>query len=217
MGVDCILDYFDYEKKRDFFNKVLPHNLIKEILCVMLQLSDYTVLPYGYEMTLSGLAQKFKEISKTRTGTIRRIRNSPDLLVYDEKTEGAVRFFQSAANLPETGSVDYATFISLRRSDIKPQKMPSKAQGIPPKSPLSDVQEPTPPRGATRDFKKDLSYLNFRNPGGFAGIKDDTLKFLYIINDLAKEEGIKITITSMYRGPYDQARIMLNITLIYKI
>ena len=53
----------------------------------MFQLSGYTVLAYGYEMTLSGLAQEFKSILKTRTGTIKRIRNSPDLLVYDKVTE----------------------------------------------------------------------------------------------------------------------------------
>ena len=79
--------------------------MIKEILCVMLQLSGYTVLPYGYEMTLSGLAQKFKSISKTRTGTINRIRNSPDLLVYDAKTEQLMLVEVKVRNAPHENSV----------------------------------------------------------------------------------------------------------------
>jgi hypothetical protein len=112
MGWDFISDYpyyetdFQcYEKKKEFFDKVLPHNLIKEVLCVLLQLSGYTVLPYGYEMTLSGLAQEFKHISKTRTGTIKRIRNSPDLLVYDSKTEELMLVEVKVRNAPNEKSV----------------------------------------------------------------------------------------------------------------
>ena len=119
--------------------------------------------------------------------------------VYDKATEMAVRTFQSAAGLPTTGNVNYATFITFGRSDVKPGGQ--SASVAKPEAAESMDQ---------RSFKEDLSFLNFKNPGGLTGIKDNTVKFLYILNDLAKEDNKKITITSMYRAPYDQARVMLN-------
>ena len=109
--------YFDHEKTKEFLDNVLPHNLMKELLCVMLQLSGYTVLPYGYEMTLSGLSQKFKGISKKRTGTIKRIRNSPDLLVYDERTEELMLVEVKVRNAPNENSV------LLEKGNIEPYKI----------------------------------------------------------------------------------------------
>jgi peptidoglycan hydrolase-like protein with peptidoglycan-binding domain len=115
--------------------------------------------------------------------------------VYDEKTEAAVRAFQATAGLPTTGSVNYATFITFGRSDVKP--------GGKPKQEAVELE-------SQRSFGEDLSFLDFKNPGGLTGIKEDTIKFLYILNDLAKESDKRITITSMYRSPSDQARVMLN-------
>ena len=108
--------YFDFQKNKEFYDNVLPHNLIKEILCNMLSLSGYTVLPYGYEMTLSNLAQEFRTISRKKTGTVKRIRNSPDLLVYDDKTAELMLVEVKVRNAPSVNRV------LLEKGSIEPYK-----------------------------------------------------------------------------------------------
>jgi hypothetical protein len=68
----------------DFYDNVFEGNQVTELVRVLLEKSGYLVLPYGYENTLSGLISKLgvKETKKSRT--VRRIKSSPDLLVYDE-------------------------------------------------------------------------------------------------------------------------------------
>jgi hypothetical protein len=51
---------------------------------VMLQKSGYTVYPYGYESTFSDVKSKLTKESRN-SKTVRRIRSSPDLLVYDDQ------------------------------------------------------------------------------------------------------------------------------------
>jgi len=68
-----------------FFNELLKGNLMKEIVSIMLQEAGYLVIPYGYEITLTALSQTLKYIPKERSKTVRRIRASPDLLVYRPK------------------------------------------------------------------------------------------------------------------------------------
>jgi len=70
-------------KEKDFFDQVLEGNQIKEVVKVMLEKSGYLVLPYGYESTLSGLRRRLGEKGTKKSRTVRRIRFSPDLLVYD--------------------------------------------------------------------------------------------------------------------------------------
>lgn len=130
--------------------------------------------------------------------------------VYDEKTEQAVRAFQLSAELPETGSVDYATFITFGRSDVKPGGLAASAPKATSSSSEAKPAQEAAEQVTKRNFKQDLSFLKFKNPGGLAGVKDDTVKFLYILNDLAEESNKKITVTSLCRAPYDQARVMLK-------
>lgn len=68
-----------------FYNESLKGNLMKEIVCSMLKEAGYQVFPYGYEMTFTGLTEKLRYIPKERSETVRRIRASPDLLVYRPK------------------------------------------------------------------------------------------------------------------------------------
>ena len=68
-----------------FYTESLKGNLMKEIVCAMLQEAGYQVFPYGYEMTFTGLSEKLRYIPKERSETVRRIRASPDLLVYSPK------------------------------------------------------------------------------------------------------------------------------------
>jgi Holliday junction resolvase len=63
---------------------MLKGSMYKDMVRVLLQKSGYSVYPYGYESTLSELKGKLTE--KTRNSkTGRRIRCSPDMLVYDDK------------------------------------------------------------------------------------------------------------------------------------
>ena len=68
-----------------FYSESLKGNLMKEIVCAMLSEAGYQVFPYGYEMTFTGLSEKLRYIPKERSETVRRIRASPDLLVYRPK------------------------------------------------------------------------------------------------------------------------------------
>ena len=68
-----------------FFDNVLEGNQMKEVVKVLLEKSGYLVLPYGYESTLSGIRRRLGEKGTRKSRTVRRIRASPDLLVYDDK------------------------------------------------------------------------------------------------------------------------------------
>jgi len=68
-----------------FYDNVLEGNQIKEVVKVLLEKSGYLVLPYGYESMLSGLRRRLGEKGTKKSRTVRRIRASPDLLVYDDK------------------------------------------------------------------------------------------------------------------------------------
>ena len=63
---------------------MLKGGLYKDIIKFILQKSGYSVCPYGYESTLSDVKSRLtKETRNSKTG--RRIRSSPDLLVYDDQ------------------------------------------------------------------------------------------------------------------------------------
>jgi len=69
------------------YDNQLTGKIMEVVVSVMLQESNYMVLPYGYEQTHPALCQKWgKGIEPTRT--LMRLRTSPDLLIYDnvEKT-----------------------------------------------------------------------------------------------------------------------------------
>lgn len=68
-----------------FFNNVFEGNQAKELVKVLLEKSGYLVLPYGYESTLSGLISRLGVRDTRKSRTVRRIKSSPDLLVYDDK------------------------------------------------------------------------------------------------------------------------------------
>lgn len=67
-----------------FYDDVLKGNVYKDMIKVMLQKSGYTVYPYGYESTFSDVKSKLTKDSRN-SRTVRRIRSSPDLLVYDDQ------------------------------------------------------------------------------------------------------------------------------------
>jgi hypothetical protein len=67
-----------------FYDDMLRGNTYKDMVKVMLQKSGYTVYPYGYESTFSDVKSKLTKDTRN-SNTVRRIRSSPDLLVYDEQ------------------------------------------------------------------------------------------------------------------------------------
>jgi len=67
-----------------FYDNILEGNAYKDMIKVMLQKSGYTVYPYGYESTFSDVKSKLTKETRD-SKTVRRIRSSPDLLVYDDQ------------------------------------------------------------------------------------------------------------------------------------
>ena len=67
-----------------FYDDMLKGNVYKDIVRVMLQKSGYTVYSYGYESTFSDVKSKLTKDTRN-SKTVRRIRSSPDLLVYDDQ------------------------------------------------------------------------------------------------------------------------------------
>jgi len=69
-----------------FYDDVLRGNTFKEMVKVLLQKSGYKVYPYGYESVISDVCSKLTKNTRN-SKTVRRIRSSPDLLVYDEEKD----------------------------------------------------------------------------------------------------------------------------------
>ena len=67
-----------------FYDNILEGNAYKDMIKVMLEKSGYTVYHYGYESTFSDVKSKLTKETRN-SKTVRRIRSSPDLLVYDDQ------------------------------------------------------------------------------------------------------------------------------------
>src|SRR5208337_3945263 len=67
-----------------FYDSMLKGNAYKEIIKMMLLKTGYSVYPYGYESTFSDIKSKLTKETRN-SKTVRRIRSSPDLLIYDEQ------------------------------------------------------------------------------------------------------------------------------------
>jgi len=67
-----------------YHDDLIEGGAIKELIRVMLENSGYTVYPYGYEGTFADIRKKLTDKEARNSRTARRIRSSPDLLVYDD-------------------------------------------------------------------------------------------------------------------------------------
>jgi len=90
-----------------FYHDMLKGNQIKELIKVLLEQSGYLVLPYGYESTLSDMKKKLRDKGARNSRTVRRIRTSPDLLVYDEEKKDAMLVEIKMRGAPEETNVTY--------------------------------------------------------------------------------------------------------------
>ncbi|MGD0202744.1 MAG: hypothetical protein ABSC20_02410 [Candidatus Bathyarchaeia archaeon] len=69
----------------DFHDSMFKGETTKGLIKVLLQKSGYSVYPYGYESTLADIRDKLFSKETKNSPTMRRIRSSPDLLVYDDE------------------------------------------------------------------------------------------------------------------------------------
>lgn len=67
-----------------FLDSMLKGNAYKDIVRVMLQKSGYAIYNYGYESPFADVKSKLTKTTRN-SKTVRRIRSSPDLLVYDDQ------------------------------------------------------------------------------------------------------------------------------------
>ena len=89
----------------DFYESMLEGNKAKELIKVLLEKSGYSVYPYGYESTFSDIKQKLNVEDAKNSSTARRIRSSPDLLVYDEDKKDVVLAEIKMRRAPEETNV----------------------------------------------------------------------------------------------------------------
>ena len=67
-----------------YYDNLLKGSLGRDLVKTMLEESGYTVCPYGWEDTLLDAMRRSKDtLKESSSNTERRIRRSPDLLVYD--------------------------------------------------------------------------------------------------------------------------------------
>jgi len=70
---------------KKFYDDMFKGGATKELVKVLLEKSGYDVYPYGYERTLTELKNKLRARGTKKSRTVRRIRASPDFIVYDQK------------------------------------------------------------------------------------------------------------------------------------
>ena len=68
----------------DFYDHLLDGYYFKEIVRTVLDMSGYMVFPYGFESAFSYIKIQLHKGEIADTPTARKIRSSPDLLVYDQ-------------------------------------------------------------------------------------------------------------------------------------
>ena len=76
-----------YDQKRMFYRNLLAGHFHKDLIRVILEESGYEVYPYGYESFLTPLKIKFEKGKIQPTEIAKKIRSTPDLLVYDNENE----------------------------------------------------------------------------------------------------------------------------------
>jgi hypothetical protein len=67
-----------------FHDDLFEGAAMKELIKILLEKSGYLVYPYGYEGAFADVRKKLTDKETKNSRTVRMIRSSPDLLVYDE-------------------------------------------------------------------------------------------------------------------------------------
>jgi hypothetical protein len=90
-----------------FHDDLLKGSQIKDLIRVLLQKSGYFVSPYGYESTLSEIRNRLSIKGTKNSRAVRRIRSSPDLLVYDEEKKDLMLVEVKMRSAPSETSIRY--------------------------------------------------------------------------------------------------------------
>jgi hypothetical protein len=90
-----------------FHDDLLKGSQIKDLIKVLLQKSGYSVFPYGYESTLSEVRNKLAEKGTKNSRTVRRIRSSPDLLVFDKERKNLMLVEVKMRRAPRETSIKF--------------------------------------------------------------------------------------------------------------
>ena len=81
---------FEFEfldERQTFYRNLLAGHFHKDLIRVILEESEYEVYPYGYESFLTPLKIKFEKGEIKQTEISKKIRSTPDLLVYDPENK----------------------------------------------------------------------------------------------------------------------------------
>jgi hypothetical protein len=73
--------------RENFYHNLLDGHFHKDLVRVILEMSGYEVYPYGYESFLTPIKIKFEKKKIKHTEISRKIRCTPDLLVYDPDSQ----------------------------------------------------------------------------------------------------------------------------------
>jgi hypothetical protein len=96
-----------------YYDSLLEGGKVKGLLKVLLEKSGYVIYPYGYETTFSDVRRKLNSRNAKNSRTARRIRSSPDLLVYDgEKNDVSLVEVKMRRAPKETKILIYGKLIS---------------------------------------------------------------------------------------------------------
>lgn len=88
-----------------FYEDMFKGNQMKELVKVLLEKSGYLVFPYGYESTLSDVRKKLNVRDAKNSRTVRRIKSTPDLLVYDGERKDVMLVEVKMRRAPEETNV----------------------------------------------------------------------------------------------------------------
>lgn len=90
-----------------FYDDVLMGSQVKELVKVLLEKSGYSVFPYGYESSLSDIKNKLRAKGTKNSRTVRMIRSTPDLLVYDKERKDIMFVEVKMRSAPKASRIKY--------------------------------------------------------------------------------------------------------------
>jgi hypothetical protein len=100
---------------REFYGDLLRGEAIKNLIRALLEKSGYLVSPYGYESSFSHITKRLHERGAKNSPTARRLRTSPDLLVYDEEKQDVDLVEVKMRNAPILTSVGFLQLKEYKR------------------------------------------------------------------------------------------------------
>jgi hypothetical protein len=92
---------------QEFFDGVHEGNMIADLVSKLLEKSGYLVFANGYESRFSEVKKQLNEKDVKNSLTVRKIKCSPDLLVFDERRKDAVFVEVKLRRAPNERSIAY--------------------------------------------------------------------------------------------------------------